>query len=91
MGLFNQIKTKVTTLTIGELITDLGTLPVDDHGRELSVSIRQRPGKPPHLQMKLASTTEANYFQIPCSPQWADQFEKISQEIRKQLSTRQAA
>jgi hypothetical protein len=85
MGLFSTIKDKVTTKLQGELITDLGTLPVDEHGKEISLSIRRHSGKRPHLQLKLAETGAADYFQIPCSREWADQLEKVASEMRRQL------
>jgi hypothetical protein len=84
MGLFSSIKDKVTTTLQGELVSELGTLPIDDEGREISLSIRRHSGKKPHLQVKLAATGGADYFKIPCSRAWADQFEKVAGEMRKQ-------
>jgi hypothetical protein len=63
-GFFSSIKSKVVRTFIGDLVADLGTLPIDEYGREISLSIRRRPGKPAHLQVKLASNEETNYFQI---------------------------
>lgn len=85
MGIFSNLKDKFTTAVMGELLTDLGTLPLDENDKTLSLSIRQRSGKRPHLQVKLAATGGADYFAVPCSPEWADQFEKVAREIRKQL------
>jgi hypothetical protein len=85
MGFFSAIKEKVATKLQGELVTDLGTLPIDEHGKEISVSIRRHSGKKPHLQVKLTETGASDYFQIPCSREWADQFEKIAREMRRQI------
>jgi hypothetical protein len=85
MGLFSTIKDKLTKQLLGELVVDLGTLPLDKLGSELSIEIRRRAGGPPHLQMKLTRTDEVGYFQIPCSREWAHQFDKVAKEIRRQL------
>ena len=76
MSLLSSLKDMVTTKLMGELLTDLGTLPIDAHGGQMSLSIRRQPNRPPHLQVKLARTDESSYFQIACSREWADQFEK---------------
>ena len=85
MGLISAIKAKVTTTLMGELVADLGTLPIDAHGGEISLSIRRHAGRQPHLQVKVARKNEAEYFQIVCSRDWAAQFEKVAGEIRKQI------
>ena len=86
MGFLGSVRQKIASKMMGELVKDLGTLPLDENDRELSLSIRKRPDKAPHLQVKLGSAFEASYFSIPCSPQWAQQFEKVAQEMRAQLS-----
>jgi hypothetical protein len=40
------------------------------------------------LQVKLARKDEASYFQMPCTRDWAEQFEKVSREIRSRLMHR---
>ena len=85
MRFFSSIKSKVVSTFMGDLVADLGTLPTDEHGHEISLSIRRRLGKPAHLQVKLASDGEANYFQITRMREWADQFERVAQEMRKHL------
>src|SRR5688572_11956851 len=71
MGFFADIKNKVATKMMGDLITDLGALPIDDHGREISLEIRCQSGRQPHVQVKLDSSGEAHYFQIHCTREWA--------------------
>lgn len=39
----------------GEELADLGTLEMDDHGRELSLSLRRFPKKPPFLYIRITS------------------------------------
>jgi hypothetical protein len=85
MGLFSTIKEKVATKLQGELVTDLGTLPINENGKTISLSIRRYSGKKPHLQVKLAEPGAADYFQIPCSRQWAEQFAKVASEMKKQV------
>ena len=85
MGIFSNLKDKLTTTMMGELVTDLGALPIDENGKTVSLSIRQHSGKRPHLQVKLAEPGAADYFAIPCSREWADQFENIAREMRKQI------
>lgn len=85
MGIFSNLKEKLATTMMGELVTDLGTLPIDENGKTMSLSIRQRSGNRPHLQVKLAEPGGASYFSIPCSREWADQFENVAREMRKQL------
>ena len=83
MGLFSSLKDRFLSKVMGDLITDLGTLPTDEFGREMSLSIRQRPGKRPHLQVKYGGRGEVQYFQIACTAEWAEQFEKVAQEMRR--------
>jgi hypothetical protein len=45
MGFFSAIKEKIATKVMGELATDLGTLPIDEHGKEISFSIHATPAK----------------------------------------------
>ena len=85
MGFLSAIKDKVAAKLMGDLITDLGTLPIDEYGREVSLSIRRYAGKSAHLQVQVARSGQAYYFQIVCSREWADQFEKVAQEMRRQL------
>ena len=85
MSLLSDIKDRFTKRVLGELVVDLGTLPVDTLGSEISIAIRRRAGGPPYLQVKLARTDEVSYFQIPCTREWADQFDKIAKEIRRQV------
>jgi hypothetical protein len=85
MRFFSSIKSKVVSTFVGDLVADLGTLPIDEHGHEISLSIRRRPGKPAHLQIKFASDGETSYFQITRMSEWADQFERVAQEMRRQL------
>ena len=87
MGFFANIKNKLTTTLMGELITDLGALPIDDSGREISLAFRRHPGRPAHLQVKLASAGETHHFQIHSSPKWADQFERVAREMRIHLES----
>lgn len=86
MGLLNTIKDKITSTLVGDLITDIGTLPVDGAGRQLSLSIRRCPGRKPHLQFKWEGCREVDYRQIECSDEWAQQFEKVAQEMKKQIN-----
>jgi hypothetical protein len=83
MGFFDDIKNKVATKLMGDLIADLGTLPIDKLGGEISLAIRRHPGQQAHLQVKLAGNEEVHYFQIPCTSEWADQFEHVAQEMRR--------
>jgi hypothetical protein len=85
MGLFSRLKSKVVRTFIGDLVADLGTLAIDEHGREISLSIRRRPGRPAHLQVKLASDDETNHFQITRMREWADHFERVAREMRRHL------
>ena len=85
MGLFKAITDQVKTKLFGELVADLGTLSTDEHGRQLSLSIRRRSGKRPHLQVKWEGREETDYREIVCSREWAEQFEKVAQEMRRHL------
>ena len=85
MALFENLKKVVATKLLGELITDFGSLPTDEHGRELAMSIRRFPGNKPHLQLKWTGTGETEYWQIMCSEDWAKQLERVAAEMRKEL------
>jgi hypothetical protein len=86
MGLFSNIKNKIITSLMGEMITDLGTLPINKYGRNMSLSIRRQAGREPYVQVKVGGG-KAHYFQINCSKAWADQFERLANEIRKHTNT----
>jgi len=86
MGVFKTIKEKIKTALVGKLITDLGVLPTDSHGRQLSLSIRQRPGQQPYLRLKWEGCGETDYGQIVCSEEWASQWEQVAREMRRHTS-----
>lgn len=48
---FDRLKDEI----FGEVLVDLGNLEMDDHGRELSLSIRRFPKKPPFLYLRITS------------------------------------
>jgi hypothetical protein len=83
MGLFSDLKQKLKTNLIGEVIADFGSLPTDDHGGQLSLSLRRRPGRPPHLQLQWQSVRQTEHKQIACSAEWIQQFERVAEEMRK--------
>jgi len=74
MGFFKNIKDAFSS---GELITDLG---MHDN---LSLSIRRRPSKKPHLRLCWHGPGEAECHEIVCSDEWAERFEKIAHEMRR--------
>jgi len=92
MSFLSAIKDKVKKLLdMGDLVTDLGTLPLHDGDLKVSLSIRQYPGKPPHLLFyKQASprseigATES--FEIACSLERAEYLEKVAREMRRQIN-----
>jgi len=86
MGVFKNIKESFKTQLLGELVTDLGT---HDTGglKKLSLSIRRRPGKRPYLQLQWHGGGESDYRIIVCSHEWAEQVEKIAQEMRRHAAT----
>lgn len=85
MTFFAKIKKKLVDTFAGELIADLGTLPINDYGQELSLSIRRRPGEPPYLQAKLGSPGRIEALQITQLKAWADYHERAIREIRKRI------
>ena len=81
MSFLSAIKDKVKKLLDqGDLVADLGTLPLHDSDLEVSLSIRQYPGKLPHLYLykkaRPNSTTETESFEIACSLERAEYLEK---------------
>jgi hypothetical protein len=74
----------------GDLVTDLGTLPMNDSDRKVSLSIRQYPGKPPHLlfvkEVRTHPGIETESFQIACSLKRAEYLEKVAREIKRQIN-----
>lgn len=84
MSFLSSIREKIATKCMGELVAELGTLPIDDH-RRITLSIRRRAGQSPHLQLKLAETGAVDFMNIPCTRDWADQLEKAAVEMRKQI------
>ena len=85
MGLLSNLKAKVENTLMGELVLDLGSLRTGEDERELGFSIRRRPGKPAHLQVKLSAPGGADHFQITRMKECADEFERVAREIRKHL------
>jgi hypothetical protein len=87
MGFFSAIRSTVTNKLMGELLAEIGTLPVNEQGRALTITIRERTDKSPHLQLKFADTGGADYLELPCTREWTDLLEKTAAQIRKQLGT----
>ena len=88
MQFFSALKTKLTTKLMGELLTEIGTAPANEYTRTLTITIRQRPAKPPHLHLKFTETGNSEHLELPCSRELADLLEKTAHEIRKQLTSR---
>ncbi len=86
MSLIQKTQAAVTKYTVGELLVDLGTMTIDEHGRDLSLAIRQFPGKPPHLSFKYSNNGGHDWFAVECSSAWADQLERAAQEMRRHIS-----
>jgi hypothetical protein len=84
MAWLTKMKTRVVDRMMGRLVVDLGTLTTDEHGRRMGLSIRQYEGRPAHLQVRYESG-EVEYFQITRMREWADQFERVAQEMRKHV------
>jgi len=85
MSFIEKTKAAVIKHTVGELLVDLGTMTIDEHGRDLSLAIRQFPGKQPHLAFRYCNNGGHDYFAVECSSAWADQLERAAKEIRKHL------
>jgi hypothetical protein len=89
MSFLSGIGDKLIKELRSDLLTDLGTLPSEWQDLEISLSIRQHAGKPPHLDVKLVRHTmpgiETESFQVACSRERADYLEKLAQEIRRQM------
>jgi cytochrome c1 len=77
------IKKKAATWLLGEMLVDLGTLVVDERDQRVSISIRRRTGKPPHLSVKWKGNHEVGWQEIPCTMEWAAQLERTAREMRK--------
>jgi len=86
MSFIEKTKAVVTKYAVGELIVDLGSMTIDEHGRDLSLSIRQFPGKPPHLSFKFYSNGGYEWFAMDCTTASADQLERAVQEMRKHMA-----
>ncbi len=78
---------KYTNAVHGKLLTSVGSLSVNQWGQQLSLAIRQRKGKKPHVQFSVAGGGESQGFEIPCSREWAEQLERLAQEMRKQIDS----
>jgi len=89
MSFLSAIKDKVKKLLDqGDLVADLGTLPLHDSDLEVSLSIRQYPGKPPHLYLykKARRPNSTESFEIACSLERAEYLEKVAREIRREIN-----
>ena len=93
MSFFSAIKDKVAKKLLGDLITDLGTIAIDEIYRKVSVSIWRRGGQPPDVRVKLVfkgawtiGKGETHYTSIECSQEWADYLEMVAREMRKQIN-----
>ena len=89
MSFLSAIKDKVAKKLRSDLVTDLGTLPSDRNDLEVSLSIRQYAGKPPHLLVTLVRRTqpgvETQSFEVSCSRERADDLDRVAREMRRQI------
>jgi hypothetical protein len=86
MSFLSALKDKVAKKFLGELVADLGTVAIAEIHREVSLAVRRQAGQPPYIEVKVVwtATGQTNYFPIACSQEWADSFEKVAREMRRQ-------
>jgi len=87
MAFFSELKAKLTTKLMGELLAEIGSAPASVHGSTLTIAIRRRTNQSPHLHVKTAQGGNAEHLEITCSAELADLMEKTAHEIRKQLGS----
>jgi len=82
MGLFSWFKKK----SFGEVLADYGNLPSDLHGWQVSIKLRQIPGKHPYLQLKWELAGDNRMWtSLACTPEVLSRLEVIIRECRSQV------
>jgi len=70
----------------GAVLADYGKLPSDLHGWQVSVELRQIPGKQPYLQLKWELGGENRLWtSLACTPEVFARVETIMRECRSQV------
>ncbi|HSY42267.1 MAG TPA: hypothetical protein VK811_00045, partial [Candidatus Acidoferrum sp.] len=69
MRLFSKIGEKVGETLLGSVIADFGTLPANQHGWTVSISLRQPKSGRPNLVFKWQSGGDTTWTKLEASPE----------------------
>ena len=85
MSLFSKIGEKVGETLLGSVIADFGTLPTNQHGWTVSISLRQQKSGCPNLVFKWQSGADTTWTKLEASPETISKLERILHETRNQI------
>jgi len=85
MSLISKIGNKVGETLLGSVIADFGTLPMNQHGWTVSISLRQQKSGHPNLVFKWQSGGDTTWTKLEASPETISKLEGILRETRDQV------
>ena len=89
MSLISKLGAKLSEAMHGSVIADLGTLPANQHGWTVSISLRQQKSGHPNLVFKWQGGGEMTWTKLEASPETISKLESILNETRNQIKKSQ--
>ena len=87
MSLLSKIGDKVGELLLGNIITDFGTLPVNQGGGTVSITLRKQKTGHLNLVFQWQTAGRSAWETLEATPEVVDKLEAILQETRKQIGS----
>jgi hypothetical protein len=83
MSLFSNLQRKLSEKILGVVIADFGTLPANEHGWTLSLTLRRKNAECPNLVFKWQSPGHTDIQSVAATPGTLEQLESIIGKARK--------
>ena len=85
MSFIQNIGRKVGETLLGAVLADFGTLPANQRGWTVSISLRQQKSGEPNLVFKWQSGGQTTWTKLQASPENISRLESILHETRIQI------
>lgn len=85
MSFLSKLDAKVDEALHGSVIADLGTLPANQHGWTVSISLRRQKSGHPNLVFKWQGGGERTWTKLEASPETISKLESLLLETRNQI------
>jgi hypothetical protein len=87
MSLISKIGKLAGEKLLGTVIADYGTLPTNSHGWTVSITLRAKKDKTPHLVFKWKNGNSTAWESLEATPQTIDRLQTILCDVRTHVES----